>query len=89
MPVRRQYQNKWREGGDIFSVQILQKKAIHIHREKFVRILTIVLSQYNSAISSSHSRELKHLPNLASASSLRRIKRWINGKAETDILKML
>lgn len=45
MPVRRQYQNKWREGGDIFSVQILQKKAIHIHREKLVRILTIVLSQ--------------------------------------------
>ena len=45
MPVRRQYQNKWREGGDIFFGADVTKKAIHIHREKFVRILTIVLSQ--------------------------------------------
>lgn len=27
MPVRRQYQNKWREGVIFFSVQILQKKS--------------------------------------------------------------
>ena len=45
MPVRWQYQNKWREGGDIFFSADITKKEIHIHRELFVRILTITLSQ--------------------------------------------
>ena len=48
MPVPRQFQNKWGGGGgggDIFFCADITKKAIHIHRELFVRILTITLSQ--------------------------------------------
>lgn len=46
MPVPRQFQNKWGEGGgDIFFCADITKKAIHIHRELFVRILTIILTQ--------------------------------------------
>ena len=51
MPVPRQFQNKWGGGGggggggDIFFCADITKKEIHIHRELFVRILTITLSQ--------------------------------------------
>ena len=32
-------------GGGVFFCADITKKAIHIHREKFVSILTIILSQ--------------------------------------------